>query len=72
MSPPERRVRRPGPRAGLTVQLGQTLLVLGVAVLVVGLFPNGGSFAVGIGAVLAVVGLVLLVVGLRRRRSPLG
>jgi peptidoglycan/LPS O-acetylase OafA/YrhL len=71
MSTPERRVSRPRPRAGLAVQLGQTLLVLGVAVLLVGLFLQGGSYAVGIGAVVAVVGAVLFVLGLRRRaRTP--
>ena len=62
------RVPRPRPRAGLAVQLGQTLLVLGVLVLLAGLFLQGGVYAVGIGAVLAVVGLALFVVGLRRRR----
>jgi hypothetical protein len=71
MSTPDGRVPRPAPRAGLAVQLGQTLLVLGVVVLLVGLFLQGGSYAVGIGAVLAVVGAVLFVVGLKNRgRAP--
>ncbi|MGI3783647.1 MAG: hypothetical protein ACRYG2_23020 [Janthinobacterium lividum] len=69
MSSPQGRVPRPRPRTGLAVQLGQTLLVLGIAVLLVGLFLRGGSFAIGIGAVVAAVGLVLFVVGLRRRAS---
>ena len=65
------RARRPRPQAGLAVQLGQTLLVLGAAVLVVSLFLDGASSGVWIGGVLAVVGLVLFVVGLRRRgRAP--
>lgn len=67
MSTPPGRVPRPRPRTGLAVQLGQTLLVLGVLVLLAGLFLQGGPYAVGIGAVVAVVGLVLFVVGLRRR-----
>lgn len=67
MSTPDRRAQRPRPRAGLAVQLGQTLLVLGVAVLLIGLFLQGGAYAVGIGVVLAVVGAVVLVVGLRNR-----
>lgn len=61
------RVPRPRPRTGLAVQLGQTLLVLGVLVLLAGLFLQGGVYAVGIGVVLAVVGLVVFVLGLRRR-----
>jgi hypothetical protein len=71
MSTPGGRVPRPRPRTGLAVQLGQTLLVLGVLVLLAGLFLQGGPYAVGIGAVLAVAGLVVFVVGLRRRgQSP--
>lgn len=61
------RVPRPRPRAGLAVQLGQTLLVLGILVVLAGIFLQGGPYAVVIGAVLAVVGLVVFVVGLRRR-----
>lgn len=61
------RVSRPRPRAGLAVQLGQTMLVLGILVLLAGLFLQGGVYAVGIGVVLAVVGLVVFVLGLRRR-----
>ncbi|MGI3786780.1 MAG: hypothetical protein ACRYG2_39045 [Janthinobacterium lividum] len=72
MSAPGGRVPRPRPRAGLAVQLGQTLLVLGVGVLVVGLFLDGGASAVWIGIALAVVGLVLFVVGLRKRGGPPG
>ena len=64
------RVPRPRPRAGLVVQLGQTLLVLGLLVLLAGLFLQGGPSAVAIGAVAAVVGLVVFVVGLRRRGTP--
>jgi energy-coupling factor transporter transmembrane protein EcfT len=71
VSTPGGRVPRPRPRTGLAVQLGQTLLVLGVLVLLAGLFLQGGPYAVGIGAVLAVAGLVVFVVGLRRRgQSP--
>ena len=67
------RVPRPRPRAGLATQLGQTLLVLGVLVLLAGLFLQGGPYAVVIGIVAAVVGLVVFVVGLRRRgRTPPG
>ena len=67
------RVPRPRPRAGLAMQLGQTLLVLGVLVLLAGLFLQGGPYAVVIGIVAAVVGLVVFVVGLRRRgRTPPG
>jgi Flp pilus assembly protein TadB len=69
MSTPDSRVPRPRPRAGLAVQLGQTLLVLGVLVLLAGLLLQGGPYAVGIGAVLAVAGLVVFVVGLRRRSA---
>lgn len=72
MSAPDGRVPRPRPRAGLAVQLGQTLLVLGVGILVVGLFLDGGASAVWIGIAVAVVGLVLFVVGLRRRTRPAG
>jgi hypothetical protein len=55
-------------RAG---RLGQTVLVLGILVLLAGVFLQGGPYAVGIGIVLAVVGLVVFVVGLRRRgRGP--
>ena len=72
MSAPQGRVPRPRPRVGLAVQLGQTLLVLGVGVLVVGLFLDGGASAVWIGIALAVVGLVLFVVGLRKREAPPG
>jgi peptidoglycan/LPS O-acetylase OafA/YrhL len=68
VSAPEPPVRRPRPRAGLAVQLGQTVLVLGAALLLIGLFLQGGPYAVGIGAVLAVVGAVVFVVGLRNRR----
>jgi energy-coupling factor transporter transmembrane protein EcfT len=67
VSTPGGRVPRPRPRTGLAVQLGQTALVLGVLVLLAGLFLQGGPYAVGIGAVLAVAGLVVFVVGLRRR-----
>jgi energy-coupling factor transporter transmembrane protein EcfT len=71
VSTPGGRVPRPRPRTGLAVQLGQTLLVLGVLVLLAGLFLQGGPYAVGIGAALAVAGLVVFVVGLRRRgQSP--
>ncbi len=53
------------------MQLGQTVLVLGVLVLLAGLFLQGGPYAVAIGAVLAVAGGVVFVVGLRRNgRRP--
>ena len=66
MSPrrPERQ-----PRTGLLVQTGQTLLVLGAALLVIGLLLGNGDLTVWIGLVLLVVGLPLLVVGLRRQRG---
>ena len=66
MSPrPERR------RTGLLLQVGQTLLVLGAAVVVLGLVLHGGFSAVGVGVLIMVVGAVLLGVGLRRRgRQP--
>jgi membrane-bound ClpP family serine protease len=70
MSTPEPPVRRPRPRAGLAVQLGQTLLVLGVGVVVFGFLLHDAGSASWVGAALAVVGAVLLVVGLRRRRAP--
>jgi Flp pilus assembly protein TadB len=65
MSTPDR--RPPRPRAGLAVQVGQTVLLIGLAALAVGFFVDGAGSAVGLGAVLSVVGLVLLVVGLLRR-----
>jgi energy-coupling factor transporter transmembrane protein EcfT len=67
VSTPGGPVPRPRPRTSLAVQLGQTVLVLGILVLLAGLFLQGGPYAVGIGAVLAVAGLVVFVVGLRRR-----
>ena len=63
------RVPRPRPRAGLAVQLGQTLLVLGVAVVAFGFLVEGADSAPWVGGALAVVGAVLLVIGLRRRES---
>ena len=59
---PERR------RSGLLVQLGQTLLVLGVALLAVGLLLRTGDATAWLGLLLMVVGVPLLVVGLRRQR----
>ena len=62
--------RPPRPRAGLLLQVGQTLLVLGAAVVVLGLVLQGGVSGVGVGVVIMVVGAVLLVLGLRRRPRP--
>lgn len=59
-------------RAGLAVQIGQTLLVIGAVLLVVGLALGSGEYTFWIGLVLVVVGLPLFVVGLRRRRGPRG
>ena len=72
MSAPGGRVPRPRPRTGLLVQLGQTVLVLGLAVVVFGFFVDGADSAPWVGGALAVVGAVLLVLGLRRRRDPQG
>ena len=63
-------VRRP--RAGLQVQVGQTLVSVAVVMLLVGLLLGSGDLTVWIGLVLLVVGLPLLVVGLRRRRAGPG
>lgn len=62
------RVPRPRPQTGIVVQLGQTLLVLGVLVLLLGLVVDRSGSAPLIGGALAVVGAVLFAVGLRRRR----
>ena len=67
MSTPQGRVPRPRPKTSLAVQLGQTLLVLGVGVVVFGLLVEGGDSAPWVGGALALVGAVVLVVGLRRR-----
>ena len=70
MSTPQGRVPRPRPRTSLAVQLGQTLLVLGVGVVVFGFLVDGADSAPWVGGALALVGAVLLVVGLRQRRGP--
>ena len=57
------------PRTGPLAQVGQTLVVLGVALLAVGLLLGNGDLTVWIGLVLVVVGVPLLVVGLRRKRD---
>ena len=67
-------VERPGRdrrRAGLVAQTGQTLLVLGAVVLVVGLLISNEPSTVWVGVALLVAGAVVFVVGLRgRRRDP--
>ena len=63
-------LRRPRPRAGLAVQLGQTLFFLGVLVVFFALFLDGPGVGPLVGGVLALSGVVLFVVGLRRRRPP--
>ena len=60
------------PRSGPLVQVGQTLVVLGVALLAVGLLLGNGDLTVWLGLVLIVVGVPLLVVGLRRRGQDRG
>lgn len=70
MSIPGDPLRRPRPRAGLPVQLGQTLFFLGVLVLFFGLFLDGPGVGPLVGGVLTLAGAVLFVVGLRRRRPP--
>ena len=73
MSAPGPPARPPRPRAGLAVQLGQTLIVLGLAVLAVGLFLRDAGQSAWVGAVLLLAGVVVFVVGLgRRRRRPPG
>ena len=57
-------------RAGLAVQLGQTLFFLGVLVVFFALFLDGPGTGPLVGGVLALAGVVLFVVGLRRRRPP--
>ena len=62
------RAPRPArPRTSPLVQVGQTLAVLGVALLAVGLLLGNGDLTIWLGLVLLVVGVPLLVVGLRRR-----
>ena len=69
MTPVERPGRDRG-RAGLVVQTGQTLLVLGAVVLGVGLLISEPS-TLWVGVALLVVGTVAFIVGLRgRRRDP--
>ncbi len=60
--------RPPRRRLSVLLQVSQTLLVLGAAILVVGLLLQGGRSAVALGAVLLVGGAVLLGVGLVRNR----
>jgi uncharacterized membrane protein HdeD (DUF308 family) len=70
VSPGERpgRDRR---RADVVAQTGQTLLVLGAVVLVVGLLISSEPSTVWVGVALLAVGAVVFVVGLRgRRRDP--
>jgi len=52
------------------VQLGQTILVLGVGVVVFGLLVDGADSSPWVGGALALVGAVVLFVGLRKRPKP--
>lgn len=74
MNAPGRRAERPAPRAGLAAQIGQTMIVLGVGVLFIGLFLEGAEEeSAWVGGVLVLAGAILFVVGLRRRtRRPPG
>lgn len=72
MSVPGPPARPPAPRAGLAVQLGQTLIVLGAGVLVLGLFLREAEASAWVGASLVLVGAIVFVVGVRRRRRPPG